>query len=153
MMISSTRANPDSPVPTKAVAGVRILIRRKEFWLPWSLFRSFWQPVSILRTSTILCCLPISLLRLTGVVYVSGAYANELEQKQIDHNIILGKSNSKSAYRPVGHGDDSKPLTGDHMSYPYADGHNAYGNTAQHAHHGSYAWWSFQMLRDEWIWG
>jgi len=72
------------------------------------------------------------------MIYIVGAYAKQLEEKEINRNIILGNSNSHSKYAPVGHGDDSKPFIAPDTSYPYADGAHSHGNTAYH-HGGSYA--------------
>jgi len=49
-------------------------------------------------------------------LYVVSAYATELEQTKFGRNIILG--NAK--YTAVA-GDDTRPLAGPNMSYPYAD--------------------------------
>jgi len=72
----------------------------------------------------------VALLLHAYELHVVRAYANELEQKELNRNIILG--NSK--YAAVPHGEDSRPLTGPDMSYPYADGVHAHG----HSHGGSY---------------
>lgn len=62
---------------------------------------------------------------LLGVVWVSGAYASELEQREMNRNITLGKTNSTSKYVPVGNEDSA--FTGPNMSYPYANASHSFG--------------------------
>jgi len=75
----------------------------------------------------------IDLLLTAWVVWVSGAYASELEQKEMNRNITLGKTNSTSKYVPVGNEDSA--FTGPNMSYPYANASHSFG----HHQGGSYA--------------
>jgi len=70
----------------------------------------------------------VALLLHSYEVYVVGAYASELEQKEFNRNIILGNSNSKSRYAAVPVGEDAKPLTAPDMSYPYTDAAHGYGH-------------------------
>jgi len=72
----------------------------------------------------------VGLLLHSYEVYVVGAYASELEQKDFNRNIILGNSNSHSRYSAVPHGEDTRPLTGPDMTYPYADAKHGYGHHA-----------------------
>lgn len=67
-------------------------------------------------------------------VHVVRGYAVQLEQKEVNRNIILGHSNAHGRYSAVPHGEDSKPLTGPNMSYPYTDAAHGHGH-----HGGSYA--------------
>jgi len=74
----------------------------------------------------------IDLLLTAWVVWVSAAYASELEQTG-NRNIILGNTNSASKYIPVG--DEDPAFTRPNVSYPYADASHSYG----HHQGGSYA--------------
>lgn len=71
----------------------------------------------------------VALLLYAYEVYVVSAYASELERTEVNRSIIMG--NSK--YSSVPGGEDSRPLNGPDMSYPYADA--GYGRRAG----GSYA--------------
>jgi len=76
----------------------------------------------------------IGLLLHAYEIHVVRGYARQLEQKEVNRNIILGHSKAQGRYSAVPHGEDSRPLAGPDMSYPYADAAHGYGH-----HGGSYA--------------